>query len=529
MPMNSESTSQKALQDMSQRDSNGASENDAGKRRRLYWIDWCRSQSVWNVVCGHCWWTTKDQFGGFPTNVNQQPSNWNESTRIIEYTVDQGAFHTVPLFFLVSGFLTSCTMKTDTPGVLKFIRSRVLRTIPPFAGGAILFVIERAARGKEEDLTADEILLSHLWFLWALAIVQILLIPFCVLARMFVRQEINPTMMGVCFAIHAVICALFDVVTQIMFLKDANKPAWLAGLPVATFLSLLLLWAPGTTGYARDVCAVAGTLFMGVSTFLFAGVHEMCGVEEDGCSMYEWLSENLVQGLLLVILLYLTGFLANETTAHAQRVVAQTAREGLGVAVLLLSAVWPLFTYWGQPFIRRNGFTMTYQSNPTDPVLAPADWYYEDGRGPSWAIARMWFWVVAMLLFAKAFADAPVLPFLHRHVTQSAVVLFIVHRFFDGALAEAFHDKKDAWVRDVPASMQPEGAAGGLNEPAELFWGLLITVFTLSFASYVVINSNPFTRHAFGLLSVDKDAPPSDSEQEKVNRLPTERRASEEV
>eukprot|EP00961_Rhodomonas_salina_P026770 361643-Rhodomonas_salina.2 len=89
---------------------------------------------------------------------------------------------------------------------------------------------------------------------------------------------------------------------------------------------------------------------------------------------------------------------------------AQTAREGLGVAVLLLSAVWPLFTYWGQkadgavlpqPFIRRNGFTMTYQVPPTAVclrmlyalcVLAPADWYYEDGRGPSWAIARMWFW-----------------------------------------------------------------------------------------------------------------------------------------
>ena len=28
-------------------------------RVRLYWIDWLRTQSVWNVVCGHVWWTVQ--------------------------------------------------------------------------------------------------------------------------------------------------------------------------------------------------------------------------------------------------------------------------------------------------------------------------------------------------------------------------------------------------------------------------------------------------------------------------------------
>ena len=38
----------------------GAAPRSEAKPRRLYWLDWCRTQSVWNVVCGHAWWHTLD-------------------------------------------------------------------------------------------------------------------------------------------------------------------------------------------------------------------------------------------------------------------------------------------------------------------------------------------------------------------------------------------------------------------------------------------------------------------------------------
>ncbi len=83
--------SEKPLQATSQQNENEDLVEDQPEQKRMYWIDWCRSQSVWNVVCGHVWWTTKDTFRGFPVNVYRQPSNWNEQTRIIEYTVDQAS------------------------------------------------------------------------------------------------------------------------------------------------------------------------------------------------------------------------------------------------------------------------------------------------------------------------------------------------------------------------------------------------------------------------------------------------------
>eukprot|EP00287_Rhodomonas_sp_CCMP768_P009090 CAMPEP_0196723952 /NCGR_PEP_ID=MMETSP1091-20130531/5993_1 /TAXON_ID=302021 /ORGANISM="Rhodomonas sp., Strain CCMP768" /LENGTH=518 /DNA_ID=CAMNT_0042066015 /DNA_START=28 /DNA_END=1584 /DNA_ORIENTATION=- len=491
--------SQKPLQALTQRQGDEENSSQDCEKERMYWVDWCRSQSVWNVVCGHVWWTTRDTIRGFPANVYKttlsdgSPSSWDEQTRLIEYTVDQGAFHTVPMFFLVSGYLTSCTMKTDTPGVLRFMKSRFLRTIPPFICGAVLFVAERAGRGRDGDLSADGIVLSHLWFLWALAILQVLCIPFCVLARMLVQQSIDPTRAALNAAIHAVVCVVFNVATGFLFLKDPHKQAWLAGMPVATFVSLLLLWAPGTQGAVRDGCAVLSTLWMALSTFVFTGYHSMCPVQEGGCSMYEWLSKNMTQALLLIILMYLTGFLANETAPHAQRVLRGAIANGLAVCTLLLSAIWPFFTYWGKEYLRRNGFTATYQAIPTDPIVPgqEGDPYFKGGLGPSWAVARMWFWIGAMLLFAKAYCNTPLVPWLHRHVTQSAVVLFITHRLFDGVIAEALCDADDDKV------------CTGVTNAGDMFWALLVMVFALSFAAYGVINSNFVTARLFGLLAVD--------------------------
>ena len=38
--------------------------SEEGKpRARLFWVDWLRTQSVWNVVCGHVWWAVRDRTG----------------------------------------------------------------------------------------------------------------------------------------------------------------------------------------------------------------------------------------------------------------------------------------------------------------------------------------------------------------------------------------------------------------------------------------------------------------------------------
>jgi hypothetical protein len=45
------------------------------------------------------------------------------------------------------------------------------------------------------------------------------------------------------------------------------------------------------------------------------GAHHLCPVSE--CPQYDWLSVNIVQGVLLVFLVYITGFVAREVVMLA--------------------------------------------------------------------------------------------------------------------------------------------------------------------------------------------------------------------
>ena len=92
----------------------------------------------------------------------------------------QGSFHTIPIFFLVSGYLASISFQTDAEGLLRFFKNRFLRVMPPFIIGMILRYIQRKARDEDTNFV-DDILLSHLWFLWALALIQSLAVPYCVM------------------------------------------------------------------------------------------------------------------------------------------------------------------------------------------------------------------------------------------------------------------------------------------------------------------------------------------------------------
>ena len=96
---------------------------------------------------------------------------------MLEYVVDQGSFHTIPLFFLVSGYITSGSFHTDSFSLKRFLANRLLRVLPPFLAGVLVLCIQRAAQG--EAISIAGLLLSHLWFLWALALIQTLSVPFC--------------------------------------------------------------------------------------------------------------------------------------------------------------------------------------------------------------------------------------------------------------------------------------------------------------------------------------------------------------
>ena len=39
---------------------NASSSPQEKERKRIPWVDWCRTQSVYNVVAGHAWWTAVD-------------------------------------------------------------------------------------------------------------------------------------------------------------------------------------------------------------------------------------------------------------------------------------------------------------------------------------------------------------------------------------------------------------------------------------------------------------------------------------
>ena len=87
-------------------DEEAAAEAPGAPRKRLAWIDWCRTQSVYNVVCGHAWWGALDAMPKAVKDACKPFCGWqgyvdaagrllmSETTRMVDYTVDIGALHT---------------------------------------------------------------------------------------------------------------------------------------------------------------------------------------------------------------------------------------------------------------------------------------------------------------------------------------------------------------------------------------------------------------------------------------------------
>jgi len=200
-------------------------------------------------VEGHIWWTVCDTVG-LKGNVFIAP--WTESTRMAEYVVDMGTFHTVPVFFLVSGYLTSLTLTSDNAGICRFFKHRAVRLWPPFFAGVLCLFISRAISG--EISSVSDMVFSHLWFLWALFLIQSIALPYSLMVRMLCRRHLfSKKRFSVCMVIHCVILILLDVVIELVWKVNADgKIMWLFTLPVGTLGSLLFFWAPFGGGEIKE-------------------------------------------------------------------------------------------------------------------------------------------------------------------------------------------------------------------------------------------------------------------------------------
>ena len=485
----------------------GAAAGSGKARPRVFWMDWCRSQSVFNVVAGHIWWDVKD-LAGLADDSNVYLPPWDEQTRIIEYAVDQGTFHTIPMFFLVTGYLTSMGLTVDDRGIKRFLTRRVLRILPPYLAGALLWAfVQSVFRGA--PVTVGLFLFSHLWFLWALALIQLACLPFCVMARFVLDRTVPWTqekkkMFGIMFAVNLVFNVVFAVVMEVLFhLLDDGRGAWLFALPFVSHVplafyylgNLLLRNAVGQdggegnsrNGFYADLLHLFGSLLVPLSSFIFLGANDVCPLSI--CKKYQWVSQNLVYALDLIIVCNLTGFVAGETRPQFQRVMTATKwNELVPILALLVSCFWPHFTYWAPQYIRRTMFLMTYQSTPkpgslvgynqsnTDPAM-------NSGLAPSWAIARMWFWSIMIILFAKGYCNFAFHKKFHVHLTQSGMILYIFHRFYDPSVAAVMYN-------------------AGVKEPALLTYVLILITLALCYLTYALIMTNKWTRGLFGVLRV---------------------------
>ena len=279
-------------------------------RRRLYWVDWCRTQSIWNVVCGHIWWTVRDE--GFPSisEAITHPEG-PQGARMIEYVVDQGMFHTVPLFFIVSGYLTSLTFKATPKGVCRFFMHRIMRIFPAWILGSLFLAFAWHLRGRK--ITIVKILTSHLWFCWALLAVQGLFVPFSVVVRWLLKYPVSDLCKngphaerGICLppfyaGAHVFLSIMHSVAFQWSLGIYDGYSMWALAAPLTSGVLIILFWFMREFGLRKnnqkfaDAFAFCAVLWIIACFYIFAGSIPVCPVKS--CSKYDHLTVNIVYSL----------------------------------------------------------------------------------------------------------------------------------------------------------------------------------------------------------------------------------------
>ena len=530
--------------------------NNLPKRKRLWYIDWLRNQSIINVVLGHIWWDVMDQTG-LSAQLDQRLKPWNEASRMYDYAVMQGTLHTIPMFFLVSGYLTALTMRVHRKnGLKRFVTNRVMRLVPPFILGVIfLWLAEHFFLGREE-FTADFILFSHLWFLIVLAGITIGCLPFHIIARTIIMDDdivFNQQQNGengggeddtkhdttgnnnnnnnkiieekkqlcglnkniyipIALLINVIVISVFPIIFDVVFnVMENGRGTWLFAVPFCGTMPLLFLYIGATirktktmiisakfnNNMVADFIQVFGCLLIPMSMFFFLGTSPICSLPSPCPSQY--MSVNFTYNLNLVAMCNLCGQLYGEIRERVNRVVNQYIdwTHALAVFVLLMSWAWPFFTYWGPIYMRRTAFLTTYQEKSKFPIYDfhnssstsrtykyVVDPLYLNGNGVSWSLARMWFWMIAMMLFAKKYCDYQINKFFHAHITQSGMIFYLLHRCFTPVLSVVFYTEHE------------------IKDAGTLFVVVSIVTYIICFAIYALFISNKYTRMMFGLLEV---------------------------
>ena len=246
------------LQERGLHEATTAGENvDGNKRPRVFWLDWCRTQSVWNVVCGHAWWTAADytterylpevewvalaDIGNGKAGGTINDREWHENmmfsnvymkfqgftpeeaalreeSNMMEYIVEMGALHTIPLFFLLSGYISAMSVRRpDTKalsldgvypsleeleeqsvqpledlgergGLLSLAWRRGQRLILPFIFGTLCAVLPRELlvnAEKGQEFNPMRLAMSEMYFLYVLFALAVVNYPWCQFLHLF--------------------------------------------------------------------------------------------------------------------------------------------------------------------------------------------------------------------------------------------------------------------------------------------------------------------------------------------------------
>ena len=259
------------------------------------------------------------------------------------------------------------------------------------------------------------ILESHLWFLYALGIIQVACLPFHVIARTLIHLDNHKILqikggndesrkcaneelksnsrdlnhIKLCglkaekFIPIVILCNIVFNAAFIIFMETFfdvtkhGKTIWLVALPFASTIPLLCVLAGAKLRFRNhkiigvvklniiaDSLQIFGFLLIPLSMFIFLGSSSIC--PRPDCDRLAYISINLVFTMNLIILCNMTGMMFGEIQDRMHRVIAYNKKkctQFLPVMVLLLSWGWPFFTYWGPMYMRRSAFVTTYQES----------------------------------------------------------------------------------------------------------------------------------------------------------------------
>lgn len=625
-------------------------------KKRLWWLDWCRTQSVWNVVCGHAWWSACDfteyarsgtewtRLGDIGNNSRSPAAGkitdrtWNghmlfsniylkynddnltlmdgrlkETSNMFEYVVEQGTLHTIPLFFLLSGYVSAfssgnrgkvrkgfsrflnlwsdarcadagheversyddrCdekdgTTKTHThtqsgyapegrkkeedrirfvgmdeylermaqdtahigeTNFVRFVIRRFIRLILPFLFGTLCSVLPRAA--ILDDITVGHLIFSQMYFLYVLFAYAVVNFAWCRWLHLFKEyfelrfaqavarvKEVGSKnnnasasdavesrarvllRMMIPFAILNLILLLAIPLIAIHLFHDAEKEMpllWALVVFISFIVSGALLCI--AVAIVSQTTSMAGLhlscLFITLAVFQFIIMSFIMVTPplfaEDG--EYNWLSENMWVPFLFFEICYMFGFSWCVFEDYIKFAWKTGTRPQLwGVLFLLLSALWPLATFFGARTARRIG-----------PWLS----FYDDCQRQL-GIFRTWSWMGILIGFAISCTNHPVHKRFHVHVTQSAMIIYIFHRLWEQIMIEALTDELEA---------PPE------EHTIDRFGLLVILItfsFACSFATYFLLQLHWTLRMAFGI-----DA--AEPARKKNNRMQLKEKAADE-